>query len=40
MAAIGNIPWDTGNMYGRTTDPSTTATTGGSEGTNKLWLRQ
>ena len=38
MAAIGNIPWDTGNMYGRTTDPSTAATTGGAQGTDKLWL--
>lgn len=38
MTAIGNVPWDTGNMYGRTTDPSATATTGGANGTNKLWL--
>lgn len=38
MSAIGNIPWNAGNMYGRTADPSTAATTGGAAGTDKLWL--
>jgi len=36
--AYPDITWDTGNMYGRTTDPSTGATTGGASGTDKLWL--
>ena len=48
MTAIGNTPWATpSNMYGRTSDTLGTgagqrlaATTGGAEGTNKLWLHQ
>ena len=33
-----NTPFSTGNMFGRTTDASIAATTGGSDGTNKQWL--
>ena len=38
MTAIGNVPFNTSNMYGRTTAASTAATTGGAAGTDKLWL--
>ena len=33
-----NVPFASANMYGRTTDASTTVTTGGDVGANKLWL--
>ena len=36
--AIGNVPFDAANMYGRVTPASTTPTTGGVAGDNKLWL--
>ena len=46
MSAIGNVPWSTGSVYGRSADTSTgaagdrlVATTGGANGTDKLWLR-
>ena len=33
-----NTPFSTGNMFGRTTDASIAATTGGAAGDNKQWL--
>jgi hypothetical protein len=38
MAAVGNIPFQSQSVYGRNEKPDYSQTTGGVEGTNKLWL--